>query len=241
MAQFDIVENTVLSEKIAEQILALIKAKQLRPGDRLPSERELAVQMKVSRPSLREALRALSLLHIVEIRPGSGTYVSSLKPELLVDQLDVIFAIEDSTFFDLIEARIMIEVDAAGLAAKRATPAELHALQAYHIECVQHKNEYIEFLNMDIELHRMIARCSHNPIIDRFVDVMARMNSARRRQHAYRLVAIETTITEHQTIIDALMTRNEQAVRAAMLTHLNNGKERLLGVLSAEPAEPGSN
>lgn len=234
MAQFDAIQNTVLSEKIAEQIIELIKARQLHPGDRLPSERELAAQMNVSRPSLREALRALSLLHIVEIRPGSGTYVSSLKPELLVDQLDIFFAVEDSTFFDLVETRIMLEVDVAGLAAQRATAAELDALHTYHAECVQHKDQYIEFLDMDIELHRMIARCSHNPIIIHFVDVLARMNATRRRQNAHRLAAIEATISEHRLILAALSDRDEQAAREAMLMHLNNGKERLLAALADE-------
>ena len=106
---FGTLQKEALSEKIAERLLSLIKEKQLKPGDRLPPERELAVSMGVSRPSLREALRALSIMHIIENRQGSGTYITSLQPETLVEHLDFIIALNDSSFLDLFEARKILE------------------------------------------------------------------------------------------------------------------------------------
>ncbi len=127
---YGIVARDVLPERIAARLLSLIAERKLRPGDKLPSERDLAATMQVSRPSLREALRALAMLNIVEIRQGSGTYVSSLKPEVLIEHLDFVFALDDSTFAELLEARQMLEPGLAAAAATRATDEELARLRA---------------------------------------------------------------------------------------------------------------
>src|SRR5450759_795463 len=95
--QFGTFERNSLSEQIADRILQMIKDRQLHPGDMLPPERELAEMMGVSRASLREALRALSIMNIINNRQGSGTYITSLHPEHLVEQLEVVFALDDST------------------------------------------------------------------------------------------------------------------------------------------------
>ncbi|MCB0176501.1 MAG: FadR family transcriptional regulator, partial [Anaerolineae bacterium] len=95
---------------IARRLMTLLKEKQLKPGDKLPPERELAAMMQVSRPSLREGLRALSMMNVLEIRQGDGTYVTSLDPELLVEQLSLVLALDDSTLLQLFEARKILEV-----------------------------------------------------------------------------------------------------------------------------------
>lgn len=98
---FGEMKRDILSEKIANRLLTLIKEKQLRPGDCLPPERELAQMMKVSRPSLREALRALQLMNIIKNRQGSGNYITALEPAKLVEHLDIVFALDNSTYQDL--------------------------------------------------------------------------------------------------------------------------------------------
>ena len=118
---YESLKRDVLSERIAHSLLNLIKEKQLRPGDRLPPERELAAMMNVSRPSLREALRALQIMNIIDNRQGSGTYITSLEPERLVEHLDIIFTLNDSTFRELFEARKILEVGVAELAAHTIT------------------------------------------------------------------------------------------------------------------------
>ena len=124
---FGVFERDGLPERIAARLISLIGERQLRPGDKLPPERDLAATMQVSRPSLREALRALAMLNIVEIRQGSGTYVSSLKPEVLIEHLDFVFALDDSTFTELLEARQMLE---PGLAAAAATQCDRRGISA---------------------------------------------------------------------------------------------------------------
>jgi GntR family transcriptional regulator, transcriptional repressor for pyruvate dehydrogenase complex len=114
-----------IPERITQRIISLIREEHLKPGDKLPPERELASMMQVSRPSLREALRALSLLNIIEIRQGDGTYVSSLTLELLIEPLDLILMLDHSTIQQLFEARKKLEVGIAALAAERITTEEL--------------------------------------------------------------------------------------------------------------------
>jgi len=162
---FGTLQRDVLSEKIVEKLLTLIREKQLRPGDRLPPERELATMMGVSRPSLREALRALSIMRVIENRQGSGTFVTSLKPELFVEHLDFIFKVNDSTFMDLFQARKILEVGLASLAATHITTEEIATLE----DCVQRSSETIDdpeaFLKADLEIHQQIINAARNHIL----------------------------------------------------------------------------
>lgn len=232
MALFGSFENTSLSEKITGRILTLIKEKHLKPGDKLPPERELAAMMQVSRPSLREALRALALLKVVEIRHGSGTYVSTLSSDKVLENLDLVMEVDESTFLDLFEARRVVEVGVIGLVAERISDDEIAELEAYHAECLNHRHNSAAFLSMDIDFHRMIARASGNPILIRFIDATARMNDGRRRrQELHSTQNLDQTIAEHEAIIAALKARDPQQATAAMLTHLINGRNRLLALL----------
>src|SRR5512136_2323466 len=126
---YGVFERDMLPERIAARLVSLIAERQLRPGDKLPPERDLAATMQVSRPSLREALRALAMLNIVEIRQGSGTYVASLRPEVLVEHFDFVFALDDATFAELLETRKMLEPSLAAAAATHATEDDLERLQ----------------------------------------------------------------------------------------------------------------
>jgi GntR family transcriptional regulator, transcriptional repressor for pyruvate dehydrogenase complex len=224
---FGVFERDMLPERIANRIVSLISERQLRPGDKLPSERDLAGMMHVSRPSLREALRALAMINIVEIRQGSGTYVSSLKPELLVEHLDFVFTLDDSTFSELLEARSVLEPSIAALAAVHATEAELQALQ----ECMQKVaagvDDSDEFLAADIELHQLITHAAHNQILARFMASLTRLGMASRsRTVALPGVRVQT-VEDHQEIVNALLNRDAPAAARAMQKHMDNVRKTL--------------
>ncbi len=232
MATFGTFDNPSLSEQIAERILNLIKDKKLKPGDKLPAERELAQAMQVSRPSLREALRALSIINVVEIRHGSGTYVCHPTPEALLGKLDIIFESDESTFIDLYEARCVVEVGIIALAAERITPENLAKLEAFHQECLCERDEVYTFLDMDIDFHRLITQSASNPILNRFMDMIAQINAGRRRRRGlHSSIHIEETIQEHATILAALKSGDAEAAQDALINHLDNGKRRLLQLL----------
>ena len=116
---FGTVTRAALPDQIAARVVAMITERHLKPGDRLPPERELAQVMGVSRSSLREALRALSLLGVTEMRQGDGTYLTALDPDALMRPFGLVLALSDGQLQELFEARRVIEPGLAALAAER--------------------------------------------------------------------------------------------------------------------------
>lgn len=232
---FGTFEKDTLWEQIAARLLSMLKEKQLRPGDKLPPERELAAMMQVSRPSLREALRALALMNVLEIRQGAGTFVSSLEPELLVEHLDFVLSLDDSTFVKLFEARKILEVGLVGLAAERITPAEIAELEAGLSRSQETVAEPSAFLQADVDLHRKITQAAQNPILSRIIDSIGKLSFASRQRTVEITGVREQTIRDHQAIVAALKAHDPEAAQQAMLQHLSNVEQRL-----TQPAEaPG--
>ena len=224
---FEPFEKDVLPKKISARLLSLITEKHLRPGDKLPPERELAAMMQVSRPSLREALQALALMNIIEIRQGDGTYVTSLEPELLVEPLNFIFALDDSTLYGLFEARKIVEVGLVGLAAQRITAEEVAELEVCLAKSLQAAADPDAFLQADLELHKKIAAAARNPLLQRFMDSISQLGLASRTRTNYIPGLTKQSARDHQAIVAALKAHNPQAARDAMRQHLNNVEQQL--------------
>jgi GntR family transcriptional repressor for pyruvate dehydrogenase complex len=216
-----------LSEQISERLLSLIRERKLRPGDKLPPERELAAAMQVSRPSLREALRALSIMNVIEIRQGAGTYVTSLEPALLVEHLDFVFSLDDSTFLDLFDARKILEVGIVALAAERITDEEIAGLDACLAKSKEAVTDHQSFLQADIELHERITAAARNPILSRFMASISRLGRASRARTVEIPGVPEQSLADHEAIVAALKARDPQAARQAMLHHLNHVEKEL--------------
>ncbi|HEY0752352.1 MAG TPA: FadR/GntR family transcriptional regulator [Ktedonobacteraceae bacterium] len=240
---FEISPKNALSESIVSKLLALLKARKLQPGDRLPSEREMAEQLHVSRPSLREALRALSIMHVVEIRQGSGTYISSLEPKRLVEHLDFVFALADSTYLSLFEARQVVEVGICGLAAQRITDEEITRLE-HCLEKSQLGLTNVElYFQADLELHEIITEAAASPILSRIMASISHLSLASRTRTAVLPGIAHQVIEDHRAIIQALKQRDAEAARQAMYHHLIHVEQRLLDDLAAsaaatEPQQP---
>ncbi|MEZ4639744.1 MAG: FadR/GntR family transcriptional regulator [Caldilineaceae bacterium] len=230
---FESVEKDLLPNKIVNSLLALIKERQLLPGDRLPPERELAQMMNVGRPSLRAALRALALMNVIEIHPGAGTYVSSLEPERLVEHLDFVFALDDSSVLQLFDARRTLELRTAALAAQCITDAEIAQLEAILAEWAAAEDDEARE-EADREFHKLIAISSRNPILARFVMIVNQLGTES-RWRAYGLpTAIDKTMDEHRAIVDALRRHDPKAAEAAMLHHLEHAEVYLRQILLSE-------
>ena len=225
---FGILQKDALSEKIVERLLNMIREKQLHPGDRLPPERELAPMMGVSRPSLREALRALSIMKVIENRQGSGTYVTSLRPELFINHLDFIFSVNDATFVDLFEARKIIEVGLVGLAAKSITGEQLTRLE----ECLKRSTASVEqpetFLQTDLELHRIIIEAARNRTLALFMSSINQINIASRQRTNALPQVRRRTLRDHKAIVTALKAHDPEAAATAMRNHLAHVEEALI-------------
>jgi GntR family transcriptional regulator, transcriptional repressor for pyruvate dehydrogenase complex len=234
---FGTFQKDVLSEKIVDKLLTLIREKQLRPGDRLPPERELAIMMGVSRPSLREALRALSIMRVIENRQGSGTFVTSLKPELFVEHLDFIFKVNDATFMDLFQARKILEVGLASLAAPRITFEEIVVLE----DCVQRSALNIDdpeaFLKADLEIHQHIINAAQNHILALFMESINQLNVASRRRTGELPEVRRQTLQDHRAILAALKAHDPALAGDAMRHHLDFVEQQLKEMAELESTE----
>ena len=159
------VSRTSLSDMIVEQIIDLISRGILKPGDRLPSERDLCKRFGVGRTSLREALRSLTVMGILESRVGEGTFVSRSNSRHLERSLQWGFLLDEKKVQDLIETRLMLELETARLAAQRATPQDVAEMGATVEGMAVTLAEPEAFLAHDLEFHLLVATASKNSIL----------------------------------------------------------------------------
>src|SRR4051795_13242274 len=154
-----------ITDEAIEKIKGMIVSGELRPGDRLPKEADLAAQLGLSRNSLREAVRALSWVRILDVRQGDGTYVSSLDSEVLLGALSFVVDLHrDNDVMHILEARRVLEAAAAALAALSAREEELVELRRLIDEAAACAT-IEEFVDNDLEFHRRVALASRNPVI----------------------------------------------------------------------------
>jgi GntR family transcriptional repressor for pyruvate dehydrogenase complex len=224
---FGLFNRDLLPDRIAERLVSLIADRKLRPGEKLPSERDLAAMMQVSRPSLREALRALDMMKIIEIRHGSGTFVASLRPERLVEHFDFVFSLDDSTFAQALAARAMLEPSLAAEAAQNATEAELAEISTCWERAAVSVHDPKLFLEVDLELHQLITAAVHNQIIARFMSTLYRLGLASRMRTVALKGVREQSLRDHQAIVDALLRRDPEAAASTMQKHIKNISKRL--------------
>jgi len=229
---FEPFEKEGLPDMIVNRLLTLIKEKRLQPGDKLPPERELAAMMGVGRPSLRSALRALAVMHVIDIRPGSGAYISSLQVDKLVEHLDFVFSLDESSILQLFDARTTVEVRTAVLAARHATDDDIVRIKDYldQIETLVRDNTIPpadELEPIDRAFHNAIAEASQNFILARFVRSITQLAADYRRQSMQLPGAMDRTIVEHRAIILAIENHDETAAQEAMLQHLSQAKDNL--------------
>jgi len=216
------IERAGVAEQLIKQILDLIRRGILTAGQKLPSERELASQLGVGRPSLREALRALSLLGVVEIKQGEGVFVSSLTPESLLSPIHFFLSLDEYSLDHLFEARIVIESSMAGLAAARIDETALEQLAI----CVNQGPDVVDnpdrFREVDMEFHATIAEACKNPFLIRTVQNFYELGRVSRELTSKLAKLRKQSHLDHAVIFQALLERNSSGASAAMTVHLRN-------------------
>jgi len=219
------VDNRRLYRQIADQIAALIDAGEYAPGQRLPPERDLAKQLGVSRPSVREALIALEVEGYVEVRMGSGVYVADPRGSAGAARLPA-----DSGPFELIRARWMIESECAALAAKEATKAQVRAIEEAVNEMESVRDRGVVPLEADRAFHLRIAEATGNSALALVVQTLWAQRTGPlflRLEHHYDTPALWTVaIKEHRDIVAAIARRDPAAARAAMRRHMDHAAKR---------------
>ena len=215
-----------LSDKVTEAILASISAGALKPGDTLPTERELGEQFGVSRTVIREAVRALSAKGLLEVRGGSGVRIVAVNEETVRESMRHFVKGSELDYAKVDEVRRVLEVAAAGLAAERATPEDIARINET-IEQMDNSCEDIEStVQFDIAFHRALATSMHNELFLVLHDSMGEMLLEVRRRNLSRGAERRRLVVEmHRRIRDAVAAHDPVAAKAAMVDHLGAVQE----------------
>jgi GntR family transcriptional repressor for pyruvate dehydrogenase complex len=215
-----------LTDEAIEQIRRLIKSGELPPGSRLPPENELAAQLGLSRNSMREAVKALEQVRVLDVRRGDGTYVTSLEPGLLLEGLG--FAVEllqDESILGVVEVRRLLEPPATGLAAERITDEQLEAVAARLDEMEKAGHDVERQVAADAAFHLEVFAATGNQTLLSVLDGLA---SRTLRARIWRGVveggAISATLHEHRAILSALAAHDRPLAEAAALIHVNTSE-----------------
>jgi GntR family transcriptional repressor for pyruvate dehydrogenase complex len=158
-----------LYDQIVQHIEQQVMGNLLRPGDRLPPERDMSEQFRVSRTVIREAIKALHEKGLVGIRPGSGTYIVPVEGQAVLNSMTLYVKTQRVALHNLIEARYLLEPEIAALAAQRAQPEDLEKMQQLITEMDQHLNSAEEFVSADVGFHLALAEATHNPVLPIFI------------------------------------------------------------------------
>ncbi|MBC8062795.1 MAG: FadR family transcriptional regulator [Clostridiaceae bacterium] len=221
---FSPIKNTKVYEQVIDQIKDMINKGSLKKGDKLPSERDLVEQLQVSRASIREALRALEVIGLIECKQGEGNYIKSSFEDNLFEPLSIMFMLEGSNPDEIWELRKIIEVEASGLAAKRITDEQLIELK----EIIHNlKNCEDEDINAEIdkEFHYKIAEFSGNVLIFNILKTVSTLVDHFIKD-ARKLILVqqenkEILFSQHEDIYLSMEKHSSGAARNAMRVHLD--------------------
>ena len=207
---------------------AIVKIKEmlirgeLRPGDRLPPEKELSDALGLSRSSLREAVKALELIRVLDVRRGDGTYVTSLEPSLLLEAMSFVVDIhQDHTVLDLFEVRRLLEPAAAAMATLRATSEDLARLTAM-LDEVGPETSVEDLVAHDVTFHGVICELSGNAYLSTLLESLSgRTLRARIWRGFTEENSVERTLAEHRAIVEAMSLGNTDLVRSWVTVHIS--------------------
>ena len=220
-------------EVIFQKIQSDIEAGQLKIGDKLSSERELAAQYNVSRTSIREALRILELSDIIEIRQGDGTFIKNISLNRVQKELSNVLLNEDNAIlFEMLELRLILESQCASLAALRASGRDIEKI-ARALEAMKAAHDDMKAgLQADLAFHMAIAESAHNSVLEQLIASLApHMQNTIEVTRKHRLSStanITRTFDEHRAIFIAISRGESDKAKALMEDHIRTVRQELL-------------
>ncbi len=213
------VEKQTLAKAAMQRLLDLVQSGTLAPGDSLPSQHELARQLGVSRPVLREAMQGLAVAGLVEIRAGSGCYVAD--PTAQTDPEALFEVVTHEAAVETLEARLVVEVELAALAARRMTAVDRRAIEAILARLKRAVARGQPTVAITSDFHRALARAGHNAVLDKMARLLGRPRLAQgvRVEHALPDIAAGE-YDSHRLLFDDVASGDPDRARGAMHRHL---------------------
>ncbi|NDP19668.1 MAG: FadR family transcriptional regulator [Paludibacter sp.] len=206
------------SDKVISKVKELINSGVLKPGDRLPAERKLALDLGFGRTQVREALHKLEFYGIIKTLPQSGSVINGLDINTLDGLISDVLNLQNYDFFSLVETRLVLEVNAIRLCAERRTEEDLEKLEKVHESYVKHYDTP-DRIRLDFAFHRAIAEASHNPVFKAMLlivipDIMTIYQRDR------ICAPNEVVVDEHKLMLDAIKNRDGEMAAQIMAQHL---------------------
>jgi GntR family transcriptional repressor for pyruvate dehydrogenase complex len=222
------------SEEVTQQLLGYLLSGRMPPGTRLPSERQLAERLGVGRSAVREAIKSLSLLGLLEVRQGSGAYLSGHTSDLLPRVLEWGLLLGEPSMRDIIELREHLEVTATGLAAQRASAEDIQQLRDLVARMGDAGTDVPAYVDADIAFHLRLAQAGGNAVLASLISniqSLTRVWATRVLEHAGETAS---SLAMHEPIVDAVATGDVAAARRAMEAHMERATRRLHAALDAD-------
>lgn len=228
------VKTKKVYEEIVEQVKRLIVDGKLQPGDKLLSERELSEELNVSRASVREAFSAMEMMGVITIRPGEGSFVRQVSFEGMLEPLSFILQVEIDDIMQLLEVRKILEVEMAALAAMRATPEDLEAIQRALNSMLSEIRQGEIGDAADVSFHFAVAQAANNSILIKVMstltDVMASAFLSSRQKMFFVENMPSALYASHLGVYEAIVAKDPKLARIRMREHLTMVEEVMLAL-----------
>jgi GntR family transcriptional repressor for pyruvate dehydrogenase complex len=205
---------------VVNHIRSMIENGSLRPGDKIPPEREFAHQLKVSRASLRTGIGYLAAMGLMKVKHGVGTFVADEPAAFGKESVSMMGALHGFQSWQMFEARLLIESNLAALAAERGTEEHYTALAEEVAEIFASLENPSEFLIHDVLFHRIVAQASGNPILAALMETITSSLYEHRRRTVERAIDLRESAEMHREIFRAIRSRNQEEARRMMEQHL---------------------
>lgn len=216
-----------LYESVIEQIMGLIKTNELKPGDKLLPERELAEKLSISRGSLREAFRVLESRGLIKSKPGGGRFIREIRKNGYNSTENIILSLKKSSILELLEAREMFEIKIVELAAQRATTEDIEIIEKALNKMIEEELRNDEKIQSDTEFHLAIARASHNFVFTNIMQLHLDLLHETRSRTWQISGRKKEQYQEHRAIFQAIKEHNSKKAGEAILEHLRNVKKAI--------------
>lgn len=224
-----------ISDQIFDYLLDEIKDGNLKPGDRLQNERDLAEYLGVSRVPLREAIRSLSKMGILTTKHGEGTFVNSYNPEVLGRAMNVYMLLDETLALELIEVRKIMESEAARLASQNATEEDIEKIRKL-IECREESIKNMQcdkaagqmLYELDREFHKAVAEATHNSVFVNFLDAIGITLKIHQQEASQRPSMPEIANKYHRKVLEAIIEKNPKKASKMMYEHLEDIEKAIM-------------
>lgn len=214
------IDRAGITELVVQRIKDLLERGELKAGSRLPPERELAEMLHISRPSLRTALKALSVMGIIHAKPGAGTYIANSLPEVFTEPMRFMTLINNTSDEEMFEARLIIEAGLAELAAERATDEDIRTLNAEIEGMRANTGDPENFLKHDVKFHQAIAKAANNKLMSGVMDTVAQLLFNLRRETIKHASDLGEAIEWHTKIVEAIKKHDPKRAKEMLTGHL---------------------